>query len=397
MEHIDYISNKKVSFKASKDGITCTMLSIKQVDQRYAPFDIESKLMGLSKYSSPEGVSTSKLQMTSNTNIKDDEEKISEIESSVKGETLPIPVEPGNNNGIQKSLQASFLFEGLEPEMIIDSDACNVGKIQAESIDYVESVIADHILESHLEPGLKDCSNASLNAPRGEHAHAAHAQDFKKDEDSDTTIETVSLLEMPKGLKLNGTSTTSELRPSPVKGLDSHHFDDTSNVSKLRPLSENPTVSRSRGSLKRVLKYSQSASSLESTSLEGKSNKSVGFANISIRNYDMTLGDHPNCSYGPPICLSWDYEDSALTSLDNYEENRPERRKLRPMGYNQRKNILTFAGFKEAELKITEKKIDEVRRQRNMSKALLPIMEVEILVESVRRKCKRAVKKSDTI
>merc|ERR1712151_813941 len=181
------------------------------------------------------------------------------------------------------------------------------------------------------------------------------------------------------------------------KTLDSYHFDDTSEGRKLHPVLESSSVFRRRGSLKRGLKYSQSGSSLESASSEEKSNKSVGFANISIRNYNMTLGDHPNCSYGPPMCLSWDYEDSELTSLDDYEENRPERRKLRPMGYNQRKNILTFAGFKEAELKITEKKIDEVRRQRNMSKALLPIMEVEILVQSVRRKCKRAVKKSDTI
>merc|ERR1712151_430073 len=137
------------------------------------------------------------------------------------------------------------------------------------------------------------------------------------------------------------------------KTLDSYHFDDTSEGRKLHPVLESSSVFRRRGSLKRGLKYSQSASSLESASSEKKSNKSVGFANISIRNYNMTLGDHPNCSYGPPMCLSWDYEDSELTSLDDYEENRPERRRPRQMlmTYYQRKHILLFSGIEKTDLK----------------------------------------------
>lgn len=59
--------------------------------------------------------------------------------------------------------------------------------------------------------------------------------------------------------------------------------------------------------------------------------KSVKFDAIHFRNYSQTLGDNPSCSYGPPISLDWSYEEGGEVELDEYERERPPRRKLRQM------------------------------------------------------------------
>lgn len=127
------------------------------------------------------------------------------------------------------------------------------------------------------------------------------------------------------------------------------------------------------------------------------SRKSVSFDSIQIRSYQLTMGDHPGVSYGPPIQLDWDYQEHEDIELDVYEANRGfSRRTMRQMvmSYYQRKNILEREyGFSEKELVRAKKDANKIKLQRNLTLTLLPMMMVEAALESAGRKAKRVMSK----
>merc|ERR1712039_252829 len=48
----------------------------------------------------------------------------------------------------------------------------------------------------------------------------------------------------------------------------------------------------------------------------------VDFSVVEERVYSLTLGDHPDCTYGPPTTLSWNYEETGKTDISAYESER---------------------------------------------------------------------------
>jgi hypothetical protein len=61
------------------------------------------------------------------------------------------------------------------------------------------------------------------------------------------------------------------------------------------------------------------------TKKSGKINamtKRVSFSTVSIRNYDITVGDSPSVSSGIPLTLDWLFVEEAAMSLNEYESNR---------------------------------------------------------------------------
>jgi len=59
----------------------------------------------------------------------------------------------------------------------------------------------------------------------------------------------------------------------------------------------------------------------------------VSFASLSIREYELGLGDHPCVSSGPPVSIGWTYipETESCMSVDEYESSRPPRRSASQM------------------------------------------------------------------
>eukprot|EP00566_Odontella_aurita_P011826 CAMPEP_0113525442 /NCGR_PEP_ID=MMETSP0015_2-20120614/164_1 /TAXON_ID=2838 /ORGANISM="Odontella" /LENGTH=383 /DNA_ID=CAMNT_0000423609 /DNA_START=204 /DNA_END=1354 /DNA_ORIENTATION=- /assembly_acc=CAM_ASM_000160 len=57
--------------------------------------------------------------------------------------------------------------------------------------------------------------------------------------------------------------------------------------------------------------------------------RQVTFHSVTIREYPMTVGDHPNCSYGPPVSLGWDYDEYESIDMNYFETHRPHRRNLK--------------------------------------------------------------------
>mmetsp|Transcript_3224 Transcript_3224/g.5063 ORF Transcript_3224/g.5063 Transcript_3224/m.5063 type:complete len:328 (-) Transcript_3224:384-1367(-) len=122
--------------------------------------------------------------------------------------------------------------------------------------------------------------------------------------------------------------------------------------------------------------------------------RSVTFGVVNIREYDLTLGDHPDCTFGPPMSLDWDYEEVFESSVEYYETNREPRRKPHQMiqNYFRRKNILmACAGFSEKDLKKATREVERAKFKRNLTKTFLPAWKFEDVLESAARKTKRAV------
>lgn len=120
--------------------------------------------------------------------------------------------------------------------------------------------------------------------------------------------------------------------------------------------------------------------------------RKVRFHEIQFREYEQTIGDNPCVSYGPPISLDWNYEQTQSMDVEEYEANRGRRRGMREMimNYYVRTNLLTFKyGATEAELKAATKAANREKRSRALTKALLPYQVVEVFAQSAVRKTKR--------
>jgi hypothetical protein len=130
-----------------------------------------------------------------------------------------------------------------------------------------------------------------------------------------------------------------------------------------------------------------------------KRQNSVGFASVVIREYNLTIGDNPSVSYGPPISLDWEYSQLESVTLEQYEAHRAPRRTLRQMcmNYYTRRNVLTYKfGYDEHEVKKASKLADKVKRERAVTKYFLPYSKVEDFVSSAGRKAKRVVVKKSS-
>lgn len=119
----------------------------------------------------------------------------------------------------------------------------------------------------------------------------------------------------------------------------------------------------------------------------------VKFQNIEIRNYQMTMGDNPAVSYGPPVSLDWEYDEADIVDLDDYEESRGARRKSYQMQMNARyrKQLLDELNFTPDEVEQVIQDMKKIKKGRERTKMMLPFWKLEDAAESAKRKTKRAM------
>ena len=121
----------------------------------------------------------------------------------------------------------------------------------------------------------------------------------------------------------------------------------------------------------------------------------ISFDYCEVRRYSQTIGDNPSCSYGTPISLDWDYEETVRTDLDQYEASKGPRKPLRGilLNYYQRREILIYRmGFSEEEVENAEKQANRIKRLRSFTKAMLPAQKIEEALQSAKRKATRLIK-----
>mmetsp|Transcript_28914 Transcript_28914/g.43665 ORF Transcript_28914/g.43665 Transcript_28914/m.43665 type:complete len:298 (+) Transcript_28914:94-987(+) len=94
--------------------------------------------------------------------------------------------------------------------------------------------------------------------------------------------------------------------------------------------------------------------------------RSVSFNSVQIREHDITLGDHPSSSTGPPVQLDWKPKNESTIDLDQYENSRQPRRKRRQLklSFQEREEILSSSGFTVDQLKNAWMESLKIRQQR---------------------------------
>lgn len=127
--------------------------------------------------------------------------------------------------------------------------------------------------------------------------------------------------------------------------------------------------------------------------------RTVSFNQIEIKEFKMTLGDHPSARSGPPVRIDWNSKPviDRVVSLDEYELSRkPLRRTSRKqlkLSYNDRKGILMQdQGFTQEEVNAAWNEALAIRKQRyeTIQHGISPFqINMDAFVESVQRKYKR--------
>eukprot|EP00816_Leptocylindrus_hargravesii_P011526 CAMPEP_0196808172 /NCGR_PEP_ID=MMETSP1362-20130617/8159_1 /TAXON_ID=163516 /ORGANISM="Leptocylindrus danicus, Strain CCMP1856" /LENGTH=601 /DNA_ID=CAMNT_0042182401 /DNA_START=444 /DNA_END=2249 /DNA_ORIENTATION=+ len=139
---------------------------------------------------------------------------------------------------------------------------------------------------------------------------------------------------------------------------------------------------------------SSASSSSTSKTTATTMKRNISFTNIEIREYGMTLGDHPSVSHGPPVQLSWDYKTNEAIDIEQYETFREPRRKKYQLvlSYYVRKRMLGEAKISREEIKKAIATTKVIKAQRNRTRALLSIpmvQPVEAAMESLVRRIKK--------
>lgn len=131
--------------------------------------------------------------------------------------------------------------------------------------------------------------------------------------------------------------------------------------------------------------------------------KLVRFSYVIIRNYDITMGDNPAVTAGPPIQLDWEYEEIPSLPVHEFEIFKLKRR-TQSSGYifhglenrvltispDFRVGILLRAGFSEWEISQTVRNVRKIQQQRNRTALTYPFYHVEYAVRSAGRKLQRS-------
>lgn len=125
---------------------------------------------------------------------------------------------------------------------------------------------------------------------------------------------------------------------------------------------------------KSLLKRECSSSSVGGVGLKRSNSSTVSFSNLEIREYNVALSDHPDCSYGPPIQLGWSYSKKCDVSVDDYEQSTSKRNKrtgrdLLLSSPERRELLLEEGGYSKEELLWAFQEVERVKLERRLSES----------------------------
>ena len=100
----------------------------------------------------------------------------------------------------------------------------------------------------------------------------------------------------------------------------------------------------------------------------------VSFDAVTIRTYNLTLGDHPSCTKGPALSLSWEYEQYKKIPIDIFEEFREGKRgqskhEMYISSQIRKDFVKRLYNVTEEEVLKRQNEMDEIKKQRLKTRA----------------------------
>ena len=112
---------------------------------------------------------------------------------------------------------------------------------------------------------------------------------------------------------------------------------------------------------------------------------SVQFGSLTIRNYEVQLGDHPSCSNGVPVSIGWRYNELNPICIEKYEAWMKDKRRSRSefhLPRTHRESILKEYGYSRSQMTEATKQVAKIKKQRRASLKTTPITRLqESLIE----------------
>jgi len=112
---------------------------------------------------------------------------------------------------------------------------------------------------------------------------------------------------------------------------------------------------------------------------------------VEIREYPIRVGDNPGVSKGAPLSIDWDPINESSHLIDNYENQRGERRRGFELRINSidREEILFNAGNSRADIQYGTKEANLVKHDRKRTVELLHLSAWEEFIEGMKRVSKK--------
>lgn len=103
---------------------------------------------------------------------------------------------------------------------------------------------------------------------------------------------------------------------------------------------------------------------------------SVQFGSLTIRNYEVQLGDNPSCSNGAPVSIGWRYNELNPICIEKYEAWMKDKRRSRGefhLPRSHRESILREYGYSRSQMTEATKQVAKIKKQRRASLKTTPI------------------------
>ena len=141
-----------------------------------------------------------------------------------------------------------------------------------------------------------------------------------------------------------------------------------------------------------------SPSSTDAPPETAKRHRGVRFKSVCIREYEITIGDNPYCSFGVPICLDWNHGEDEVIPIDFYEASHKRKRTARRMLLNsfQRRDMLWRSGYALEDIEKAIKETEKEKFRRSLTLYFLPLYHLQELFYFGAEKCFHSEKNNDS-
>ena len=252
---------------------------------------------------------------------------------------------------------------------VVENDA-QKGKYNDDSNNTVANSTLDNTLESTL-----DSTFESTRSSTGEKIMISSVSDDDDDDQNASTTSEVKRCSLTEDI-------CSELLEEEPKQDGPTPILKTSSTKKLT------TRPRSVSDAHRLEK---SSSSETTTSIQQQQKRRCRFSTLTVREYPRILGDNVTVM-GPPISLSWDYDDESVYDLEEYliavQDSKRIQAELKIPSMH-RDMMLRESGYSRKEIQTACKKSTIARNQRKRTIETLKLQPLEEFFEKVKKNGKK--------